>query len=466
MPGEPRNSRWLWALATLLAVGGVLAWVIVHPRDAPPTPAQREQIAQSRYDAGQYRSAVLELKNLLRDDPSNSVARALLGYAQLALGDSASARKEIEKAIELGATADDPGLYPALAKALLAQRRYQEALDFIRARAERDQPVWLNLEGQALLGLREFDAAVQVFKAVQAVDRDNRDAGLGLILVARERGHVELAMIELQKLLLQSGDQGDLLQLKGELELSQGLFWDARSSFERALALRGPSREPRIGLVRAYLGLGRPEVAAQQLGLITEDAGNSPLLFYLQGVIAREKGDLAGARQAIRAALNLAPGHTLSLLLMGEIQYRTGNLDSARQVLEKVVRDYPDHLAARALLARVQLALDTDAGPVDGEYLGDGSQSANQPVNRAVEAERAQRAAVVDQQAMSILSLIAQGSVDHAIVKARELLDRHPHNAQYHVLVARAYQAQAAICSRPGTTATVRCNTRPTTCIS
>ncbi len=53
--------------------------------------------------AGDHRAAIVDARDVLTRDPSNARARILLGQSSIAVGDWASAEKEIRRAVELGA---------------------------------------------------------------------------------------------------------------------------------------------------------------------------------------------------------------------------------------------------------------------------------------------------------------------------------------------------------------------------
>ena len=59
------------------------------------------QEAQSFYDKGDYRSAVIQLKNALQNSPDDAEIRYRLGVAYNRTGDGVSAEKELKKALEL-----------------------------------------------------------------------------------------------------------------------------------------------------------------------------------------------------------------------------------------------------------------------------------------------------------------------------------------------------------------------------
>src|SRR5688500_2787353 len=78
----------LFVATTLLALCGC---------DFLVSPQQRYERAQSHVEKGEYRSALVELKNALQKQPDLHDARALLAEVALWLGDPASAEAELNR---------------------------------------------------------------------------------------------------------------------------------------------------------------------------------------------------------------------------------------------------------------------------------------------------------------------------------------------------------------------------------
>ena len=61
---------------------------------------------QQAYAEGDLRTAIIEIKNALQQDPSQAEARRLLGEYSLAVGNGAEAEAELVRAQDLGADPD------------------------------------------------------------------------------------------------------------------------------------------------------------------------------------------------------------------------------------------------------------------------------------------------------------------------------------------------------------------------
>ena len=85
------------------------------------------QDAAARYQKGEQKAVIIQLKSALQKDPKHAPSRLLSAKAYNDVADFASAEKEASKALELGANADQVGY--ELARALLGQGQLQKALD-------------------------------------------------------------------------------------------------------------------------------------------------------------------------------------------------------------------------------------------------------------------------------------------------------------------------------------------------
>jgi putative PEP-CTERM system TPR-repeat lipoprotein len=338
-------------LACLIALAMALAAC-----DAGPTAAEHLARAEALTALGDRPAAVIELKNAVQKEPENVEARRLLGTAYLQIGDGAGAEKELSRAHRLGST--HPDLPLDLARALLLERKHQEALDLL-AKVPGDPPSTrvLSLRGEAYRGLGQAGEARAEWQ--RAIEADPADASprVGLASLAVREGHLDAALTELDRALEQAPEDYHALLMKGEILLHQRRFEEAAGYLARALAARG-GRDPAAGLAlaRARLALGDADEAARLVDPIRQGSPADPLANYLAGAIAYQRRDLAAAQEALREVLRVAPDHLPTLLLLGTIHYSQGQLEQAEERLSRYTAAVPGNLASRKLLAAVRLA--------------------------------------------------------------------------------------------------------------
>ena len=301
---------------------------------------------------GDMRSAVIELKNVLQIDPEHAEARWLLGRSYVALGDGASAQKELQRARDLGFSSFQ--MQRATARALLLQGQFDSALERIEQLTESDIDAdWLVLRGQAELGRQEVEKAKQAFEAALKKDRNSAGARRGLARIGLIGGDTQAAERQLDEALQSSNDDIQTWILKGELELSLRKLEAAQASFEKALELSPANATARIGVVRAMLAQAKTDEAGEHIDVLVKTNPDHPLVNYLSALAARQRDDLDGAQAALAEVLRVAPSHAPSLLLAGQIHYRRREFEQARDVLQRYLSQLPDNSAAKKLLAAV-----------------------------------------------------------------------------------------------------------------
>ena len=247
---------------------------------------------------GEIKSAVIQLKNALQEDPANIDARLMLGQLYLRLGDGASAEKELKRAIKLRAGKERWQL--ALGQAYLLQRKYDELLSDIEpdpTLSGEAQAAVLTLRGQALLGKRQLEQAREAFEQVLAIKPGHQEAALGLVRADLAGGNLEEGQNKLGRLLGQHPDNVTALILRAELARQSGAQDRALADFDRALELQPANLQALLGRVAIHLAQRQFDLADKDLSALEEKAPGSPILLVAALLVAI----LAAAGLFIRA---------------------------------------------------------------------------------------------------------------------------------------------------------------------
>jgi tetratricopeptide (TPR) repeat protein len=199
----------------------------------------------------------------------------------------------------------------------------------------------------------------------------------------------------------------------------RGLNSRAMSAFSRSVKLRGDYDESRINLANTYIKAGRVTEAREQLETALDINPRSADAYYLLGNISRAEGNSAGALEAYRQALGIAPGFAPARL-GAAITYGTGgNLEEARKVLEEGVQ-----FGAELPLIYTNLG-------IVHRQMGD-EKEAEKSFKKAVEAEPGYVPARLDLARL----YLAQGRQDDARKQAEDVLRLDPNNAQASSILA------------------------------
>jgi Flp pilus assembly protein TadD len=113
----------------------------------------------------------------------------------------------------------------------------------------------------------------------------------------------------------------------GDVLLQMGSVNEAIVSYNQALFRPGNTQGAQVGLAKAFLKSGKPQLAFEPLSKALAETPDDPRLLLLLGVTKDLSGEHQGAQDCYRRGLDLAPGDpaltvnlTLSLVLSGNYQ--------------------------------------------------------------------------------------------------------------------------------------------------
>lgn len=359
--------------AAALAVLGIALVVFRLAGNDPAADAERALSRARGFAAeGDFKSAVIEYKNVVSLRPDHAPAREALGRAYLELEAYAPALKELEKARQLGARSD--ALEKTIVTTLAELGRTDDALARIDALVERgvDVSELEVIQARARLRQGELQAAREGFGRVLERTPDSVDALLGLARLSASEGDYDAANAKADETLAQDPDNAEAWLLKGQLALAGGDPAGAADALDRAAA----SSQPAIrlaalaALIRAQLLAEDIDAAQAALARAGDAAETAPGFMFYRALIAYLRDDREAADRAFTELLNIQPDHPRALLLSSQLRYGDGDYEVAQERLTRLVEMAPDYLPARRLLAATQLARNRpDSALTTLEYL-------------------------------------------------------------------------------------------------
>lgn len=394
-------------VAAALLSGSVLA--------ADPAAVRFYEDAVTRYNAGDARGALIQLKNSLQRDPGQLPAKILLGRAHLAVGEAALAEEELLQAKQLGA---DPVLVALpLAQARNALGKYEDNIrDLVPTRAPRAQQpdLWVEL-GLARLYNDDPGGAGIAFEEALKIDPLHAGARVGLARIPLQKQDFAAAERLADAATSAHPASAAAWFVKASALHGQGRHVEAAEGYARVLALEPGFTAAALGQATALLDAGRDGEAESLLVGLRERYPWMPELPYLQAQALERLGRAGEAESAMKAAAALldpvAPDELLDNLAMlrlaGTVAFATGQNERAHQALSLYLERRPDDIEVRKTLGRIALAVGKPAdarralapllnlGLADAETLGLlGDASAQQ--NDYIAAESYYRDAIND----------------------------------------------------------------------
>jgi tetratricopeptide (TPR) repeat protein len=216
--------------------------------------------AISRAADGDFDGAVIQLKNLLQEEPRDLPARIALGRYQLRAGEPEAAEKELRRALTLGA--DRTQVLPVLGNALLMQRKYADLLDTITNSEPgiTERFDLLTLRARALLELGRYKDARQQFDNARSAAPTRTEPLVGLALVGLAEGRMDDAMRDIDRALALDATDPEAWFQKGEIARAMRDPVTALDAYGQTL-VQNPNHM-RAHVSRAALLLERRDVKA------------------------------------------------------------------------------------------------------------------------------------------------------------------------------------------------------------
>ncbi len=367
-------------------------WMIGAWLGAFPIAAQADYLATARaaLQKGDLKSAEIDLRNAVRDDPQNAEAHYWLGRVAFELGNPVASEREAGAARDRGF--DPHQTVPLLSRALLAQHKFNEVLEQLKPDGKDallDASI-LVARGYALVGLKRPEDAQKSFAEAEKVSPDAVDPLLADARLAVARADLDSAEQKIDRAIFiqpKSAEaliaKAQLLRLKndapGAIAVLDGLITDQpslmqarleRASLELAaakndaartdieLVLKGtPGNAQAIYLLAVTEAQSRNYKAADaDLERISGYIGHTPRAFYLQAVIKEQLGQLEQAEEAARKYLARAPNDLAGYKVLARIQFAKHRPDQMVETLAKVAEPSTADAEVYDLLGRAYAA--------------------------------------------------------------------------------------------------------------
>ncbi|NNF60632.1 MAG: PEP-CTERM system TPR-repeat protein PrsT [Gammaproteobacteria bacterium] len=328
-----------------------------------PDQSQAFDAARAALAAGDTRTALIHVHNLLRSDPDHIEGRLLRAEISLAMDDGALAEKDLQRVLDLGVSSDD--IVIRLGEAMLLQNAFGHLIADIHTGATNDDSTRariLLLRGDAYLGLERLDSAEQAFRDVADMDPGSPHALAGLGRVAFSRGHPDLALGFLSRARAMAPGDVDILRAYARFHLEAGNLDTAKEAFNEALAARPEGRLGQqnfatlSGLFETHMRLGEVDAAGELAEQALAGSPGHPLAHYLMGEHAVRTGNPLQAAEHLQRTLSALPYHLGALSQLGLLSLEQQRFDLAESYLRQALALDEDNANLRMQLARTLLA--------------------------------------------------------------------------------------------------------------
>jgi putative PEP-CTERM system TPR-repeat lipoprotein len=328
------------------------------------TPEEGLQRAEEYTQKGNYKAAIIELKNVLLDHPRHLGTRLKLSELYLIQRDGANAENQLLKARK--STAEDIDIRPSLGRALLLQGEFSRVIEEIHPE-ETDTPAVKAdlqlLQAYAYLFSNDSGQAEQSFRQVLAIDNNNASALSGMAMINLGSGNYAQSAKEVKLALNIDNENMDAWLTRGHLALVQHDYDSAENAFRQAISMSEQNFtflqpiQAWTYLVQILVDQKKLDSASQVVDDLAENNSKNPMVHYLRALIAYERGDYQTANEHIQVVRARAPDLDPALILDGAINFSLGNLERGNKSLSAYLARHPNSKTARVLLAKINLQL-------------------------------------------------------------------------------------------------------------
>ena len=309
-------------------------------------------------EKGDIRAAIIQLKQAIRQDPTNAEVRYELGMVEFRLGDIANAERDLKAARDNKYPISK--INPPLAITLLVQAKYKELLYTVSPCPDDAQcrAYVLAAHARANLAIKEVDSADADSKAAIEAAPTSVTAQLARAVVLMEKNDPAAAEPIVDRVLATDSRSSETITLKGDLQ-GKSADMNGNDDVDKYYA-------PEERRVQGY-------IEAQESYLdwaFTPNYYRAEAL-VLKGDIRSRAKDFSGAINYFKSALEIRPQ---DIAVRQRLAFALANLGQAADVqteIDKVLEDDPRAAGALYLKALLQVregktveALNT-IGPVE-----------------------------------------------------------------------------------------------------
>ena len=373
MPDDYRicRSRTAWLVAAILTTSA-----------CQPTVEQRFSDAEDYMARGDFRSAVIELKNVLQDQPGRTDARLMLADASYILNDLEVAESEYRRL--LASDGAETSTWVSYGRALLAQGKAAEALEKVEPNlGEVRDGAAAAVVGDIYRALGNLETASGYYATALEIDPADVHAMIGEALVAAGNGDLERALGRLDAALESQPADALVLRSRADVLGASRRFSDAVETYDRAIAAETTATPyfqqylARQNRIAALIEARELDKAAESLDAFAELLPDYPLVAFLRGQIAFGRGDYTVAESELLRYLARVPNDARGQAILGAIKFSQNNLGQAEQYLSSAVRAEAGGETTRRLLAETLLRLNQPQDAID-VLTGEGGAGARQ----------------------------------------------------------------------------------------
>ncbi|NMP30541.1 PEP-CTERM system TPR-repeat protein PrsT [Thalassotalea sp. M1531] len=340
------------------------------------TPEQYISSAKQLLADEQIDTAVIELKNAVLQTPRNPEIRTLLGAAYIEQAHYLAAEKEIEKAIELGATEN---LSDELSFVKLKLAKFDEVfslLDNSPGASDEEYLLLLVYAGVASIQSAEIAQGQDYFSQAISLNEGAIYGQLAKAYLAQTKSDYEKALGIVEEVLASSTENDEALLLKGNLLYGLEQYQNAANIFEQYVKNKPRAVYVKYFQINSLLKANNYEEAEKHVDWLLSKLKDAPLAHQYKAQIEYQKGNYAEAKLSGEKAAQAGSQFLLAKMVAGLSAYQLKDIEQAYAHLRPLEQHISNNHSVKRVLAVVKLELGytDEAVATLSELSGDGAE--------------------------------------------------------------------------------------------
>ena len=339
-----------------LAVSAVLATAIVGCGEK--SSSEYVESANTALKTNDYKTAIIELKNAIKQEPEQAEARFLLGETYLKLRQYDFAEKELERALEFGYSPEK--VIPLLSKTY-QKNGANKSLFKLTSKAKGLKPIDLAqlkfFQIQAYVTAGNDTKAQSLIDELKGISGGGPFAKLAFVYDLILKNQLDGAVTQLDQILATYKNQQDALKIKANIQLRLQQGEAAAETYAQYIEAYPDEAEVKYVLAQLYSDLGQPQNAEPLVTELLKNYPKQPVLLQIKSTALLQKKDYAGAFEYAEKSLAINPEDTATRLIAGVSSYLNKNFEKSESHLSLVASLLPANHPALRMLADSQIRL-------------------------------------------------------------------------------------------------------------
>ena len=366
-----------------------LLFLLLAACGSEPTAEERVERARDHQAEGEYRAAIIELRNALQAQSDHAKARLLLGRLYVQVEQMPSAEKELRRARELGIPLEELAL--PLGTALLDRGNPEALLEQIEPEESWSASVRAGAHGlraRAHVAKGDASAARQALERADAAATGNLQADIARIELALARGRADEAAAHADTATGNHPESPAAWRAAARAATAQADPEKAEAALSRAIDLASQPATDRLKRARLRVNRGDIEGAREDLAALGDGIQDNPRVRFVKAMADWAEEDFDSACDGLQQAVSDTRDFVEARYYHGVCLYRSGELNQAeahlnwvnqrtseprvahiltsirleldepelaRETIEPVLDQNPDDATALALMSRIEM---------------------------------------------------------------------------------------------------------------